>query len=266
VRAVAGSRPERPLRWTAEENRFYLDNIGHLSYAQIGQALGRSEMGVILHAKRTGMPAFTRVPGYLTAHQVGTLLGLDTHKVPVWIDTGVMPGERMPDNFRPVRRMREIDFKLWIVRPSSWIYFQARNIKNPSLRRLVELAQAKWGDEWLTTREAADLIGCQADDIERQIKIGRLTGLQAKYLGARHKDPKWIYWYVRRSHVIDLQIVRRKGGPGVEKLVWSPRADAFLIKTRKEGKTYEDIARLMKWPWKRVKYRLDVLKKRGLLA
>lgn len=260
TRSVAKQSEGKIPRWTDEETRYYLNNVGKMSYQEIADDLGRSKAGVLLHAKRSRLPAATRVAGYITAHQAGLLIGVDSHNVPAWIDCGVMPGEKLPFDGRTVRRISLVQFKMWLIRPTSWVYFNVKNIKNPSLRRLIELAQAKWGDEWLTTRQAADLLGYEATDIFRQIKIGKLPGYKPAMLGARNKNPAWNYWFVRRSHLAGLVIVKKKGGPGFAKDCWSARADAFLLRARAEGKTYEELGRMMKWSWKRVHYRLVVLK------
>jgi hypothetical protein len=175
-----------------------------------------------------------------------------------------MPGERVPyESNKPMRRVSTIQFKLWLVRPTSWIYFKANRIKNPSLRRLVELAQKRWGDEWWSTTEAALHLGCTPDDIDRQITIGKISGIQLR--SGRRMTQRWAYWYVRRSDVEKLVVRKGKGARGYDREdYWTDRSDAFLLRARASGKTWAEIGRMMKWPEKRCSYRWCILKKRGI--
>ena len=264
ARSVPAQEPIRAPRWTKAEDEFYLEHVGSLSYDDIAAALGRSAEGLKIHAKRRGLPLATRVPGWLTAHQVGVILGVDTHKVPNWIDAGIMPGETIPFNGRPVRRVRWTAFKRWLVKPESWIYFDSERIQNESLSRLGHLAKQRWGDEWWTARRAADYLHCDPTDIARQIKLGKLPAIQSKGRSGRHPDQYWAFWYARRSDVEKLVINRRKGAPGASRLEWNPRADEFILKCLAEGKLCPVIARMMKQPVARIRYRAAILKKRGL--
>lgn len=257
----------RPQRWSRQEEAFYLENVGKLSYEEIAYALGRSVDGLRIHAKRKGLPAATDVPGYLTTHQVAQILGVDTHKTPVWVDYGIMPGERLPFPGRVMHLVKLYDFKRWITRPESWVYFRAERIKNGYYRRLVLLAQERWGDAWWSTRQAADYHKCDSADITRQIELGKIRGYHARMVSGRHFDQKWAFWYVRRSEAIKLVIHKvGKGNPGVPTLNYSYRADMFILKCRAEGKVWTEIARMMKKPWQQVAYRGRMLEKQARMA
>lgn len=250
----------RPARWTEAEEQFYLDHLADLTLEEIAAALGRSPEAVKIHRFRAGLPSHRRTPGYLTTHQVAVILGVDGHAPPVWVDTGVLPGERVPyTSGEPMRRVSLLAFKLWLVRPTSWIYFDAARITQPHLRRLVELAQAKWGDAWWTTRQAADYHQCDPKDIERQIRLGKLAGLQSHSKGGRNPGQRWAYWYVRRSDVQRLVLYRGKGA-GRHQPKWTARADAFMLRAARAGITYAAIARMMKrGDVKSIGYRLKQL-------
>lgn len=263
VRPAVASKSQYPQRWTEAEDQFYLEHIGHMSYEEIAAALGRSVTGVVIRARRKGLPKATRMFGYLSANQVAILLGIDNHKPPAWIDAGIMPGERIASEEGIIRRVSLVQFKMWLIRPKSWVYFRVTRIKNEYLRRLVQLAQSRWGDEWLTTKQAADLRGCTVQDILQQIVNGKLVGYQPPLVSGRHFNRRWAYWFVRKSHVLRVQIVKGKGGPGHPDFAWSTRADAFLLRARAEGKSYYEIGRMMKWHWQRVRYRLQCLEREG---
>ena len=249
--------------WSKEEDRFYLEHIEVMSYEEIAVKLGRTATAVKIHAKRRGFPLSSRVAGYLTANRAANLLGLDIHKVPAWMDAGIMPGELVPLSNRVMRRVKLLDFKLWLIKPETWIYIEANRIKNPSLRRLVQLAQERWGDEWWSTRQASEYLGCKTDDVQRQIALGKIRGTQGRLMSGRHLEQKWMYWYVRRSEIAGLRLNKGNGGPGTMRKEWSPRADAFILRARAEGRSYPEIGRMMRWPWQRVRYRYQLLQEQG---
>ena len=148
-------------------------------------------------------------------------------------------------------------FKRWLIRPTSWVYFDVKNIKNGAIRRLVELAQTRWDDEWITMRQAADLMKRNTEDIRRQIRLGKLYGYHAIGMD-RKRVFGWVYWYVRRSDIENLVIPL---GQGNVKKNWSDRADAFLLRARDElHLEFTVIAPMMKWHTKQVYYRYQRLK------
>lgn len=257
-----GCRPLRPtiqskkkrVRWTPEEDRYLLENSATMSLGEIANALGRSRYGVHIRRKKIDAIAPRHAPGYLSCNQIAKILGVDSHKPPTWVDLGILQGEPIPYDFGPLKRRVKITvFKRWLIRPESWPYFKAERIRVRHLRRLVELAQARWGDEWWSTNQAAEYHGVTNKDILRQVKLGKLRGLHAIGLD-RVRNPGWGYWFVRRSEVEKLQLFFGKG-QGRELINWSARADEFIIRARAEGRTHEEIARMMKWPKKRVEYR-----------
>lgn len=253
----SGSR-NRGRPWMPEEDEFYRANAGKLSYSEIAKHLGRSPAAIKVHFTRAGLPAASKTADFLTAQKVSELLSIDPHKTVRWIDEGILPGERMFFTGRVIRRTRIMALKIWLTRPEHWIYFDATLIKNLSLRRLVLRAQQRWGDEWWTTRQAADALGVDSWDIEHQIKLGRIGGIQAVHLGGRDLA-RWSFWYVRKSEAIRLVIPRGKGRAKT-RTHWSPGGDAFILEQRAAGKTYGEIARRMKWKQKRVEFRARCLR------
>ncbi len=246
--------------WTAEEDAFYLEHLGTMSLEEIGEALGRSATAVKVHRYRFGMPSHSQTPGYITAHQVAKLLGLDSHTVPNWIDKGLMPGERMPSTGARTRWISWMRLKMWLCKPENWVYFRVERIKFESLRSLVLRAQERWGDEWWSTNQAAEYHGCENKDIQRYIKQGKLAGLHARHVHGRGKGG-WAKWYVRRSDAVKLVVWRGKGYH--HDAMFSPAADAFILRCRAAGKRCADIARLMKRRHNQVWWRLKQLEARA---
>lgn len=248
--------------WRAWEDKAYLDGLANQSYVEIAAKLGRSVSAVKVRYTRQGMPPKSKRPGYLTANQAAKVLGLDAHKVCRWIDDGIMRGERVLIVAREYRQISWVNLKIWATRPENWMRFEARAIKNGSLRSLVLRAQALWGDEWLSTREAADILGCDDKDVWRMIKLGRLYGVRAQQLGGRN-NAHWAYWFVRRSHLVGFVVPKGKGcrAAGSHYVVWSKRADAFILRAVAAGETYAVIGRKMRWNEKKVSYRARMLKR-----
>ncbi len=258
----AGERPKRAARWTAEELAFVRDQLGALGLVETARRLGRSVNAVKIKQVRGGLRPALRAEGWLTACQVARLLGVDGHTVVGWLDCGVLPGgEPAPTLGRLVRRVRVTTLKRWLTRPETWVYVRVERMRPGALRRLVELAQGRWGDVWWDLRQAADYHGCDTKDVLRYIHAGRLTGVQAWNQGGRQVQPGWSRWYVRRSEAMGLVVFRGRGSG--HELVWSERADAFLRRGRAEGRTIRDLARMMRWPEKRVAYRLRLLRLEG---
>jgi biotin operon repressor len=266
ARGVAG-RPvrenKRMPRWTPEEDAFVLQNRSAMSLEEIGARLGRSSNAIKVRGYRIQAATPRRTPGYVSGNQIAQILGVDSHNPPAWIERGILVGEVIPYNQSRVwRRTTWPAFLRFLVRPTSWVYFKVEKIKNPRLRRLVELAQAKWGDRWLTTRQAADLRGCELEAIQNAILHGRLHGYHAGSTD-RLRVWAWAQWFVLRSEVERLPLPW--GCDKGHTIQWSPRADAFIVRACRERIAYEDMSRMMHWPVKRIQYRVLLLRRQGLI-
>src|SRR3972149_1628602 len=68
-------------RWTPEEEQFLREQIGLMSDAEIGAALGRSAFAIKIHRQRKGKPAHSKRPGWLTGNGGAKLRGVDVHNV-----------------------------------------------------------------------------------------------------------------------------------------------------------------------------------------
>lgn len=253
------TKPPRPKPWTSEEDEFYRKNAGMMSYEEMAEALGRSRNAIKVRFTRKGMPPASKAPGWMTAQKVANLLSIDPHTTVGWIRKGVLPGEVMFFTRRPIYRIAIITLKRWLVHPEHWIYFDANKIKNPAWRSLVLRAQDRWGDEWWSSRQAADYLGVDVKDITRQISIGKIRGIQAKNRGGRDRAT-WSLWYVRKSDAVNLVIPRGKGGDKLN-YPWPAGADRFLVHARDGLKLeWEAIGRMMKWSQKRCAYRYKLIK------
>lgn len=251
---------KQPPRWTADEDMLLQSCRGLMSLTELSKELGRTPIAVALRGKRVGAATPRRTPGYLTGRQIAKIVGVEDRIPSLWIRQGILPGEQIPYDFGPPKwRVKIQDFKRWLIRPSSWVYFRLERMRPGTFRRLVELAQARWGDEWWTTRQAADYLGTTCNLIVQQIKRGRIRGTQAPNLSGRHAHTAWAVWWVRKSEIIGYRTPTRTDS----RCKFSPAADAFMLKARIEwGLTPAVIGRMMKKNKKTIEYRLDYLCRR----
>jgi hypothetical protein len=213
--------------WTAEDERFLAENLGVLSEAEIGEALGRTVCAVHIHWKRDmGLKAPSKKPDILTANQAAKLLGVDGHSTALWVDAGLIPGRLMAGE----RKIRLIDRKAlerWALDVNNWIYFDIEKIADGRLRRLTQLRKKRWGDEWLRTTEVAAMHGVTTSEIKRMIQMGRLpSAVHVEHsLCGRHKSLGWATWLVLRSDAEKLVIHTRANMASM----FTPAGDRFLV-------------------------------------
>jgi len=244
--------------WTGEEDAFLKAQLGHLSYAEIGERLGRSTTAVKVHAVRLGLPGPSQHPDFITANGIGDLLGICPKRIALYIDEGVLPGRVIT----PVNHNRVIHkeaLKRWLVNVQNWVYFDPERVRDPHLKRLLALRKERWADAWWTTRQVAGFHGVGTTDVKRYIRMGRLPARQVKFPGRR-----WGHWYVLRSDTTDpkLHFYRR----GEEQSSWSPALDGFLVLGRAVGLGVKGLAALCDRDPKLVDNRLRTLRDRGRLA
>jgi len=252
--AKAKVAPRRKsLPWGQEEDEFLRANLGILSEEAIGAALGRTATAVHLRWKRDlGLPAPSKTPGYLTANRAARTLGVDVHAVCRWIERGWLPARLLPFRNRRVWRIREEDLKRFIIKPEHWILFRPERVRDPALARLVALAVERWGDEWLTPGQVAEMHGVDRRDVNRFIHAGKLPGV------------KWGNWWVRRSDAEQVYFPRGRGSG--HELDWSEEGDVFLVLARAVALSLSAISYLMDWPHHRVGARLTALHRAGQIS
>lgn len=202
--------------WTERELQFLKEQNGHMALEDIAAHLGRTPVAVKLKRVRSGLPAPTKIPGYLIADRVAFILGCERHLPPALIDMGIMPGELVP-GIRGIRRILVVGFVEWITTPKNWVYIDLKKVTDRRYARMIEDAQAGWGDEWLTTRQAADLYNelhagatlIPKDVYRRAVQLGKISYVRAVNLGGRNRNPGWSMVFVRRSEVEKMSIKQR---------------------------------------------------------
>lgn len=211
--AVAGIQRQKAPNWGKEEEAFLSANLGILTDAQIGERLGRSEIGVHLHWIRDmQLPSPSKAPGVITAHKAARMLGIDSHKIAHWVDKGFIPGRQMAGGTK-IRLIEREAFKQWVLNTANWMYFDIGKVQETELKRLLKDAAKRWGDEWWPTPKVAKYHGVGVGDVKRYIKMGRIKATQIRYsYGGRHPDLGWKLWFVLKSEATrrDLKFVVRR--------------------------------------------------------
>ena len=222
-------------RWTSEEIEYVQQVWGYMSLEEIGEALGRSAVAITVLRKRKGWPAPSKQPHELTARKVAVIMRKCGKTITHLIRLGILPGRMLPaGGSRNIHVVRRLTFERWLVNPANWIYFDHRKITDRRLRRLVSLAKARWPDEWLTTGQAAKLLGVtNSNSVQARIKRGQLP--------AR----RWANWHVLRSDVERQHVVPGRGSPGRTRTEYTERGDSILQFFVAEGKGWREIERLM---------------------
>ena len=261
--AVASSpNQNQTYYWRDDELKILSENLGKMSEEKIADLLpGRSAGAVKIMRQRKGMKASTKTPGYLTANLASKKLGMkDPRPVIWWVKTGLVIGHRL-DSVRTIWMVNENSLKRFVVSPQNWPYFDVDDVADEGLRHLISMEKVRWGDEWLSTREAADLRGVDPKSILTYITRGRIPAVRVPNRDGRHQNPKWANWYVKRSDVENLTIYHR----GSMKTCWTDEADSFLVLASAAGLSPERIAHLMSFSKELPRLRLMQLQKEGKL-
>ena len=195
---MAQAPSRKAPRWSEKDLNRIKELLPYYSPKVVGQMLGRSEDAIKIIRQRQKIKASSKSEGWLTANRVMRLLGMnDARPVIGWVKKGLVLGHRIEGD--DTWLVHEISLRRWVVSPRSWVYFDTNRIQDPHLARLVELAQEKWGDEWLTTRQVADLKGTNTRQIGASITRGHLPAIHIVGKDGRHENAAWSFWAVKRS-------------------------------------------------------------------
>jgi hypothetical protein len=253
--AVVGSRdaswPRRAksLPWSQAVDDFLKANLGYLSDADMARELGRTRVAVHLRWKRDlRLTPPTKSPGWTTPNRVARALNIDGHSVMRLVRQGILPVEPLPwlnHGIYNAYRLRIVTFYRWAINPQHWIYFRIERVRDPHLRRLLQLKAARWGDAWLTPGQVAAMHGVTDRDVNRYIRAGRLPAVD------------WGNWRILRSNAERVRFAKGRGAG--HEYPWSPAADAFMLLARAIGLSTNAIGALVGLPHNTVSYRLHDL-------
>lgn len=248
------AKPGRAAPWSDADDNFLHTHLGQLSEEEISRQLGRTVTAIHLRWKRDlKLPAPSKHPDFITTQKIADKLGVDCKAAMRWVDSGLLPGRRLPFNGRVVRSVSRVTFLRWALNPMNWIYFRPERVRDKHLRRLLRQRKKRWGDEWLTPGQVAALHGVTHTAVNSKIHAGELQAV------------KWGNWRILRSEATKSGL-RFIIGKGATQLDWSEAADAFLILARAVGLSTNAIATLVGgWQSGRVAYRLRELHRRRLI-
>lgn len=239
--------------WRPDELAFLKNNLGRMSEYEIAQALpGRSKTAVHLMRERSGLPAMIKVPGMKSANSWREILGMaDQRPIIAWVKNGLIKGRvTEAQGGRKICMIEDDSMRAFVLSPNNWVYFNPNGVKDAELKRMIEKQRKRWGDEWLTNRQAADLLTIRwkrpvcSKDILHMIKMGRLDGRHILNKDGRqhvNETPRWSLWMVRRSQVETMRYMR----PGDALSGWTDAADSFLVLARAIGLSDLRIGKLM---------------------
>jgi len=195
---MAHAPSRKALRWNETDLARVKELLPYCSPKIVGQMLGRSEDAIKIVRQRQQIKASSKSEGWLTANRVMRLLGMpDSRPVIGWVKKGLVVGHRIAGD--DTWMVHEISLRRWIVSPRSWVYFDTTRIQDPHLASLVELAQERWGDEWLTTRQVADVKGTTTRQIAQSIFRGAIPAIHIVGKDGRHENAAWSFWAIKRS-------------------------------------------------------------------
>lgn len=187
--------------WTPEEEQFVRDHFRHMSDEEMGQALGRTAIAVKLCRKRhlTSLPPRSHDTALPTAKEVARLLGIGCSKsVTRLIQEGLLPGRTLPLN-RHIWGVPWPALVRFAVNPENWIYFKPEHVKDPYLKRLIQMRRARWPDEWWRIGQVAAYYGVSVVAVNKCIHDGRLPAT------------RWGNWWIKRSDATTLKILPGAG-------------------------------------------------------
>jgi len=179
-------------------------------YAAVAKALGRSELGVMLHAKRVGI-LMTKTKAQLTAIAIMRLLGLSDQKiVGRWItEYGWLEGTKAGKDDRIYRVPWEA-LLTFLQDRRTWMAWQPEKIVDSALREwTVELRQGE--GRWLRPGEVGELKGVGPYTPAAWIDRGYfLTGDEVVKYG------NWWFWSPAVERFVPpLLRARSRGGAGI---------------------------------------------------
>ncbi len=206
--------------WTEQENQFLRDNHGRISEVEIAHRLGRTPIAVHIHKERElKLESMSKAPDILTAEQVANGLGCDSKSIHLLLDTGRMPGRRLP-SARPIRVVNRLVLMKWILDPDHWLYFKPGRVGTlhrrgkrvpgesydfafwENARRLITKARRKWKDAWLTPGQVTQILKIKPKPTRRRTIKDRIPGVRYVNRAIRKgtlKAKRWGNWWIRKS-------------------------------------------------------------------
>lgn len=158
---------------------------------RIGAALGVTANAVCMARKRNGLVSGKRA--FLSARQVGAMMGVESKAVAVWIERGMLRGRHGTVwGPRPMWWVTYDDLLAFVEAEAHWHTWRPERISDDSLRAYA--LRLRGDVRFLTVGEVAWRMCVQPGTVNRWIHEGRLP--------AR----KWGNWWVRESDLDGFEL------------------------------------------------------------
>ncbi|RIK32478.1 MAG: hypothetical protein DCC56_01335 [Anaerolineae bacterium] len=259
--AVTGAMLQMPQtkapRWSEDELIKIEKLLPFHSADKVGEMVGRSGNAVKIIRLRRGIKASSKSEGWMTANQVRIRLGMaDGRPVIGWIRKGLVLGHQIGGD--STWMVHEISLRRWVTSPLSWAYFDPSAITDDHLARLVYLARKCWNDEWLSTRQVADMKCTNTKAVLMAIKRGQLLGVHIREKDGRHAGATWAFWAVKKSDAEKWEY----NAPAFDLV---DKLHAFMLLARAIGLSNERIGLLCGLSGETVKKRMSMVDKKHLV-
>lgn len=147
-------------KWRKREEAHLRRFWGQKSVAQLSKDLGRSEAAVTVRAKRLGIRTITSMPECLTESDLARMLGIcNKSAYKLLRNVPSLPVADVWQHNKTCRVVWKHDLLRWIRDWRNWIYVDAEKIADEQVRRVFRRERVRWGDEWIGTKEIADVLG-----------------------------------------------------------------------------------------------------------
>lgn len=246
--------------WSQADDDYVRAHYRFMSEAQIGRKLGRSAHAVHLRWKRDlRLPAPSKHPEELTALKVAAMMGVDGHTSVYWVDSGILPG-RVLHGGRRIRLVKRSTLLRWVANPESWLRFDVAKVRDAKLKRLIELRQARWDDEWWDTRQVAAYHKADLRAVTARIWRNQMPAVKVLNYSGRHAKPRWSYSFVRKSDAITQVFTRGKGSTRANVFLVAPALSAHIETAVGAGLPQVCVAKMVGWSIKSLSYWLRTRK------
>lgn len=240
-------------RWSQEDDAFLLAHYRFMTQVVIAQRLGRTPTAVHIRLKKLRTPAPSKHPEEITGRGIEKMLGAELHAICHWIDSGALPGRVMPGG-RGIRLVKRVTLMRWCITPENWLRFDVSRVRDPHLKRLIELRQARWGDEWWNTTQVAAYHNTSIDNVNARIQRRVLIPVKAVNLSGRHHTPGWSHNYILKSEAVKLRFTSGKGSARANLLQLPASLDQFITQAIGAGVPQVCLAKMIGWSVKMLAY------------
>ena len=144
--------PRQP--WT-KADEYELDTLIQqgLSYAAIGNRMGRAPSAIYARCRQRGTPV-TKTSGMQWAAEVAADLGVSGRRVGVWIARGYLKATNVRATGLPMWRVQLLDLMAFLDNSDYWMLWDPANISDHAYREWA-LEGRRSGPQWITTTEVA---------------------------------------------------------------------------------------------------------------